>query len=263
MNLEKHFSLADQVALVVGASRGIGQAIAEGLGDAGAHVVLASRSLDKLEATAARMRDHGARASALALDVTDRASIHAAVDHVIQTHSRIDILVNVAGMNIRKRAEDYTPEEYDRLLATNLTGLFQVTQLAGAQMKRQKKGKIINIGSLTTSFGFPYLSVYAITKGGLGQLSKVLAVEWAPYNIQVNVIAPGFIVTDLNRQMWQREDMLAWLRSTQPNPRVGTPEDIAGLAIFLASPASGYITGQVIFVDGGKTAGSAWPYEPA
>ena len=262
MNLEKHFSLSDQVALVVGASRGIGRAISEGLGEAGAHVVCASRGLDQLEAVAAQMRDRGSQASALALDVTDPASISASVDRVLQIHGRVDILVNVSGTNIRKRMEEYTPEEYQHVLATNLTGLFQVTQRVGAAMKQRQKGKIINIGSLTTGFGFPYLSVYAITKGGLGQLSKVLAVEWAPYNIQVNVIAPGFIVTDLNRHMWQREDMLAWLRSTQPNPRVGAPQDIAGLAIFLASPASDYITGQVIYVDGGKTAASAWPYQP-
>ncbi len=262
MNLEKHFSLADHVALVVGASRGIGEAIADGLGDAGARVVLASRSLERLEVLAQRMRDRGAQASPLALDVTEPASISAGVERVLADYGRVDILVNVAGTNIRKRAEDYTAEEYEHLLATNLTGIFQVTQQVGIAMKRQRRGKIINIGSLTTSIGFPYLSVYAITKGGLGQLSKVLAVEWAPYNIQVNVIAPGFIVTDLNRQMWHREDMLAWLKATQPNPRVGTPGDIAGAAIFLASPASDYITGQVLFVDGGKTAGSNWPYVP-
>ena len=262
MNLEKYFSLAGRVALVVGASRGIGQAIAEALGNAGANVVAASRSLDKLAELAAGMRHRGAQASALALDVTDGASIRSGVERVLQDHGRVDILVNVSGTNIRKRAEDYSAAEYDHLLATNLKGLFQVTQLVGAAMKRQNSGKIISIGSLTTMIGFPYLSVYAITKGGLGQLSKVLAAEWAPYNIQVNVIAPGFIVTDLNRHIWQRDDMLAWLRSTQPNPRVGTPEDIAGLAIFLASPASDYITGQVIAVDGGRMAGSPWPFEP-
>jgi NAD(P)-dependent dehydrogenase (short-subunit alcohol dehydrogenase family) len=263
MNLEKYFSLADRVALVVGASRGIGQAIAEALADAGAEVVLAARSLDKLEALAARIRGQGGRAAAVTLDVTGEASISAGVRQALELRGRIDILVNVAGTNIRKRAEDYTSQEYDHVLATNLKGLFQVTQLAGAAMKKQKRGKIINIGSLTTAIGFPYLSVYAITKGGLGQLSKVLAAEWAPYNIQVNVIAPGFIVTDLNRHMWQRDDMKAWLAATQPNPRLGTPEDVAGLAVFLASPAADYITGQVIFVDGGKTAGSPWPYEPA
>ena len=262
MNLEKYFSLQDQVALVIGASRGIGQAIAEALADAGAHTVLASRSADKLETVATQISHRGGRASPLPLDVTDHASISSGIHQVLADHGCIDILVNVAGTNIRKRAEDYTPDEYDHLLSTNLKGIFQATQLVGAAMKQRKKGKIINIGSLTTVIGFPYLSVYAITKGGIGQLSKVLAVEWAPYNIQVNVIAPGFIVTDLNRHMWQREDMLAWLRATQPNPRVGAPDDIAGLAIFLASPASDYITGQVIFVDGGKTAGSPWPFQP-
>ena len=145
MNLEKHFSLSDRVALVIGASRGIGQAIAEGLADAGAHVVLASRSLEKLEAIAARTRDRGALASAVPLDVTDHASISSAVNRVIQAHGRIDILVNVVGTNIRKRAEDYTAEEYDHLLHTNLKGLFQATQLVGAHMKERRRGKIINI----------------------------------------------------------------------------------------------------------------------
>ncbi|MBI3665444.1 MAG: 3-oxoacyl-ACP reductase FabG [Acidobacteria bacterium] len=263
MNLDKYFSLGDQVALVVGASRGIGRAIAEALGEAGARVVLAARSLDKLEAVAAAIRGQAAQASTLRLDVADPASISAGVEQVLRDHGRLDILVNVAGTNIRKRAEDYTLEEFDAVLSTNLRGIFRVTQVVGAAMKRQRKGKIINIGSLTTTLGFPYLSVYAVTKGGLGQLSKVLAVEWAPYNIQVNVIAPGFILTDLTREMWQREDMRDWLAATQPNPRLGTPEDIAGMAIFLASPASDYITGQVIFVDGGNTAGSRWPFQPS
>ena len=129
-------------------------------------------------------------------------------------------------------------------------------------MKRARKGKIISIASLTSAIGFPYLSVYAATKGGISQLSKVLAAEWAPYNIQVNAIAPGFIVTDLNRHMWERRDMLDWLAATQPNPRTGTPEDVAGVAVFLASRAADYITGQVIYVDGGHTAGSRWPFEP-
>jgi NAD(P)-dependent dehydrogenase (short-subunit alcohol dehydrogenase family) len=262
MNLEKHFSLEGQIALVLGASRGIGEAIAEGLADAGAHVVAASRNLDKLEALAARLRDRGAKASAVAMDVTNRATIAAGVERILKDHGRIDVLVNVAGTNIRKRAEEYTPTELEYVFDTNLKGLFYATQLVGAQMKRQKRGKIINIGSLSGSNAFPYLSVYAMTKAALGQLSRVLAIEWAPYNIQVNVIAPGFIVTDLNREMWQREEMKTWLKGAQANPRLGTPEDVAGLAIFLASPAADYMTGQIIFVDGGHTAGSVWPFEP-
>jgi len=263
MNLEKYFSLQDRVALVLGASRGIGQAIAEAMGEAGAHVVLAARSADKLEAVASGIRTRGDRASTVSIDVSKIDSIRSGIEQILQDHGRIDILVNVAGTNIRKRAEEYTEKEYDHLVNTNLRGIFQATQFVGAAMKKQQNGKIINIGSLTTTIAFPYLSVYAITKGGLGQLSKVLAVEWAPHNIQVNVIAPGFIITDLNRQMWQKQEMLDWLASTQPNPRPGTPEDIAGLAVFLASPAADYITGQVIHVDGGKTAGSRWPFEPA
>jgi NAD(P)-dependent dehydrogenase (short-subunit alcohol dehydrogenase family) len=263
MNLEKYFSLRDRIALVLGASRGIGQAIAESLAEAGAHVLLSARSKDKLEAVAARIRERGDQASVIPIDVASLASIRSGVEQALHSHGRIDILVNVAGTNLRKRAEDYTEQEYEHLVNTNLKGIFQATQLVGSAMKKQKRGKIINIGSLTTTIAFPYLSVYAITKGGLGQLSKVLACEWAPYNIQVNVIAPGFIITDLNRHMWEKKEMLDWLASTQPNPRPGTPEDIAGLAVFLASPASDYITGQVIHVDGGKTAGSRWPFEPA
>jgi NAD(P)-dependent dehydrogenase (short-subunit alcohol dehydrogenase family) len=263
MNLEKYFSLRDRIALVLGASRGIGQGIAEALAEAGAHVLLSARSADKLEGVAVRIRERGDQASVVPIDVASAASIRAGVEQALGSHGRIDILVNVAGTNIRKRAEDYTEQEFDHVVQTNLKGIFQATQLVGAAMKKQKRGKIINIGSLTTTIAFPFLSVYAITKGGLGQLSKVLACEWAPYNIQVNVIAPGFIITDLNRQMWQKQEMLDWLASTQPNPRPGTPEDIAGLAVFLASPASDYITGQVIHVDGGKTAGSRWPFEPS
>jgi gluconate 5-dehydrogenase len=262
MNLDKYFSLEGRVALVIGASRGIGEAIAAALSEAGAHVIAAARSMDKLEALARRQREQGGKISPLALDVTDRASIASGVEQVLQENGRVDILVNVAGMNIRKRAEDYTREEFDRLLATNVEGLFYATQLIGTQMKRQRRGKIINIGSLTTAIAFPFLSIYAMTKGAIGQLSKVLALEWAPYNVQVNVIAPGFIVTDLNRKLWEREDMRAWLRGTQANPRLGAPGDVAGLAIFLASPASDYVTGQVIFVDGGHTAGSVWPFQP-
>ena len=262
MYLEEYFSLAHQVALVVGASRGIGQAIAEALAGAGAHVVLSSRQVDPLEAVAAGIRKHGGSASTLAMDVTDRASIDAGVAQARASQGRIDILVNVAGVNIRKRMEDYSSAEYDHIMNTNLKGIFEVTQRIGAAMKAQKKGKIINIASLTTAIGFPYLSVYAATKGAIGQLSKVLAVEWAPFNIQVNAIAPGFIVTDLNRAMWERRDMLDWLAARQPNPRAGTPEDVAGAAVFLAGRAADYITGQVLYVDGGHTAGSRWPYEP-
>jgi NAD(P)-dependent dehydrogenase (short-subunit alcohol dehydrogenase family) len=250
----KTFSLEGKTALVAGASRGIGLEIARQMAAAGASVILAARSKDVLEARAAEL---GARA--LVLDVRDEQSIAAAVD-AIETP---DILVNVAGINIRKRFEEYTREEYDRVLETNLHGIVRLTQKIGAKMlARGKGGKIINIGSIQSIRALPYLAAYAITKGGLAQLTEVLAAEWGRYNIQVNCIAPGFIITDLNREMWKSEELRAWLKGCQANPNPGTPEDVAPLAVFLAGRGADYITGQIIAVDGGYTTTAVWPFEP-
>ena len=171
--------------------------------------------------------------------------------------------MNVAGTNIRKSFAKYTEAEYEHIMRTNLHGIVQLTQLIGARIvERGKGGKIIMIGSLMSLLGLPYLSVYAMTKGALGQLTKALAAEWGRYNIQVNCIAPGFIVTDLNRKMWESERMSAWLKGAQANPRLGSPEDIAPLAVFLAGRGADYITGQIIAVDGGYTTTAVWPFEP-
>jgi NAD(P)-dependent dehydrogenase (short-subunit alcohol dehydrogenase family) len=256
--LDNIFSLKGRRAFVAGASRGIGLAIAKGLADAGAEVLLAARSLDKLkvEAAAAVFRDRG---TAIELDVTSSDSIRAAAEAA----GDVDILVNVAGTNIRKRFEEYTREEYEQILATNLHGIVELTQLVGKRMRaRGKGGKIINIGSLMSVRGMPYLTVYAITKGALAQLTMTLAAEWGRDNIQVNCIAPGFIVTALNREMWQREDMKEWVSGVQANPRLGTPEDVAPMAVFLAGRGSDYVTGQVIAVDGGFTTTAVWPFQP-
>lgn len=239
---------------MAGASRGIGLAIAKGLAGAGAEVLLAARSLDALKKEAAAIGG-----KPVELDITDSESIRNAVD----TAGEIDILVNVAGTNVRKAFESYTQEEYHRILATNLHGIVQLTQLiGGAIKKRGRGGKIISIGSLTSLRAFPFVSIYAITKGGLGQLTMALAAEWGRDNIQVNCIAPGFIVTDLNREMWQRPEMKQWLAGSQANPRLGTPEDIAHVAVFLAGRGADYITGQIIAVDGGYTTTAVWPYQP-
>ena len=252
------FSLAGKRALVAGASRGIGLAIAQAMAAAGAHVVMAARSREHLDARAAELRAQGYSAEAMVLDVTDRASLDAAA-----SGEAPDILVNVAGINIRKAFERYTEEEYARILDTNLHGLVRLTQRVGAAMiARGKGGKIISIGSLTSLFGYPYVSVYAISKGALAQLTKALAAEWAPHGIQVNCIAPGFIVTDLNREMFQQPAMRDWLKGVQSNPEPGTPEDVAPLAVFLAGRGSDYITGQVIAVDGGFTTTCRWPFLP-
>lgn len=260
MSLEKLFSLSGKKALISGASRGIGLAIAKETAAGGAHTILAARSQQALETEAAALTKAGYKAETLTLDVMNNDSIDAAAE----AHPDTDILVNVAGVNVRKQFERYTEEEYERIMQTNLHGLVRLTQKVGAKMMaRGRGGKIVHIGSLTTLLGIPYLSVYAMTKSALAGLTRVTAAEWAKHNIQVNCIAPGFILTDLNRDMWQSAELQNWLKTVQPNPRLGTPEDIAGLSVFLSSPASDYITGQIIASDGGFSTCTNWPYSPA
>jgi len=246
-------TLKMKTALIVGASRGIGLAIAKEIARAGATTILASRNLEALEAEASQLVKDGYEARALRLDVNDAESLALLPE--------VDILVNVTGTNIRKAFEQYTKEEIDFLLQTNLTGLAAVTQKVGGRMKeRGTGGKIVFIGSLMSLLGLPYLSVYAMTKSALAGLTRALAAEWGRHNIQVNCIAPGFILTDLNRQMWQSAALKNWLAGAQANPRMGTPEDIAPMAAFLCGPGADYITGQVIAIDGGYTTTAVWPF---
>ena len=253
------FSLEGKQALVAGASRGIGLAIARGLAEAGAHTILASRSTDAVEAEARALREQGHSAAALRLDVADPESIQSAVAACPEA----DILVNVAGINLRKRFEDYTRQEYDKLLETDLHGIVHLTQLAGKRMiERARGGKILFIGSMMSILGLPYITVYGIAKSALAGLTRTLAAEWGPHAIQVNCIAPGMIVTDLNRVMWQSEPMLEWFQGMAANPRLGKPEDVAPLAVFLAGSGADYITGQVIAVDGGYSTTARWPFSP-
>jgi len=188
-------SLEGKRVLVAGASRGIGLAIATAIAAEGAKVILAARSVDALDAAAAKLNGE-----AVALDVTDDASIEQAA----KAAGEIDVLVNVAGMNIRKPFEDFTRDEIEKILDTNLVGLLRLTQIVGRDMiAREKGGKVVNIGSLTSLIGLPYVSIYGASKGAIAQWTRCLAAEWGKYDIQVNCIAPGFIITDLNREMWQ------------------------------------------------------------
>jgi len=253
------YALEGKTALVAGASRGIGLAIARALAEAGARTILAARSAQALEREVLSFRDAGLAAERLAIDMKDPGSIRAAADQA----GEAEILINVAGTNIRKRFEQYTPEEYQHVMQTNLHGIVELTQAVGASMvRRGRGGKIVMVGSLMSLLGLPYLTVYAMTKSALAGLTRSLAAEWGPNNIQVNCIAPGFIITDLNRAMWQSESMRKWLGCVQANPRLGAPEDVAPLAVFLSSAASDYITGQVIAVDGGYSTTARWPFEP-
>ena len=247
--------LTNKTAIVVGASRGIGLAIARELAFNGARTILAARSLSVLEREAQALRASGMQAVPIQLDVAHPDATTQLPD--------CDILINVSGTNVRKAFTDYTPEEYDNIFQTNLHGIVNVTKRMGERMiARGRGGKIIFIGSMMSLLGLPYLTVYAMTKSALAGLTRSLAAEWARHNIQVNCIAPGFIVTDLNRELWQNEDMKKWLAGAQSNPRVGTPADIAPLAVFLSGGGSDYITGQIIAVDGGYSTTATWPYHP-
>ena len=246
------FDLTGRVAVVTGGNGGIGLGMAHGLAAAGARVVVAARNPDKAHAALA---DLGDQSAFIALDVADETSCRAMIEQTERRFGRLDILVNNAGTSIRKPPEEYTAAEWHAVLDTNLTGAFLCSQAAHPVMKRIDGGKIINIGSMFALFGSAYAAPYAASKGALVQLTKSLAAAWAADNIQVNAVLPGWIDTELTRDARQQvaglhERVLA----RTPAGRWGIPEDLAGIAVFLASPASDFITGAAIPVDGGFSA---------
>jgi NAD(P)-dependent dehydrogenase (short-subunit alcohol dehydrogenase family) len=254
------FSLQDRVALVTGGGRGIGRGIAEGFAAHGARVVCAARTQSQLDETVAGIRSAGGEAQAVQVDMANLASVKICVEAAIAHYGRVDILVNNAGMNVRKPVVEATEEDYDRVMAVNLKGIYFLTQAVVKDMISRKRGKVINIGSLTTGVGLPRLSIYGATKGGVGQLTKAQALEFAEHNIQVNALCPGFVLTPLTAKIWEDQAMRAWVESRLAQGRLATPKDMAGTAVFLASEASDYVTGQCIYVDGGFMAGEPWPF---
>jgi NAD(P)-dependent dehydrogenase (short-subunit alcohol dehydrogenase family) len=247
------FDLSGRIALVTGARRGIGFAIAEGLASAGAVSVIADIEPEAGDEAARVIRSKGLSAKSIPVDVTRRDSVEEMVSRTVEEFGRIDILVNCAGIILRKPIEEATDEEWNSTMDVNLRGVFLCSQIAGREMIKRKQGKIINISSNISQVLQPGRGVYAVSKAGVSHLTKVMALEWSPHHINVNAIAPAPTITDLNRGYFEEhpEDMQERLRSI-PLGRMGDPQDYVGTAVLLASRASDFITGQTIFVDGGS-----------
>jgi 2-deoxy-D-gluconate 3-dehydrogenase len=246
------FDLKGRVAIVTGGNGGIGLGMARGLAAAGARVVVAGRDQTKSRAAVEDLTGRGAEAHAIAVDVTDEAAVGRLIAGTIERWGRLDVLVNNAGINIRKPVQELALEEWHRVLDTNLTSAFLCSKAAYPAFKKAGGGKIINIGSMMSIFGASFAPVYSSSKGGIVQLTKSTAVAWARDNIQVNAVLPGWIDTDLTQNARREVAGLhdSVLRRT-PAGRWGGIDDMSGVAVFLASPASDFVTGAVIPVDGG------------
>ena len=247
------FDLSGKIALVTGAYRGLGFAIAKGLAQAGATVVLNGRKEEALAAAAKTLTAAGLEASIGVFDVAVGDAVRAGIAAIERTHGRLDILVNNAGIQRRSPMVDFKQQDWDDIIATNLTAPFLVSQAALPGMIARRSGKIIHIASLMSELGRPTVVPYTAAKGGVRQLTRGMAVELAPHNIQVNAIAPGYFATEMNRALIDNAEFNAWVCKRTPAGRWGDPPEIAGLAVFLASSAANYVTGQIIMIDGGMS----------
>jgi gluconate 5-dehydrogenase len=255
MDISKLFDLAGRTALVTGSSDGLGLAIARGLAAAGAGIILNGRDEKKLSGVARTFADAGHKVRARAFDVADEQAVLAAFEHFDADGVEIDILVNNAGIQLRKPMVDLTTDEWRRVVDIHLTGAFQVgRETAKRMIGRARGGKVINMASLTSEVARATISPYGAAKGGIRMLTRFMAAEWAQHDIQANAIGPGYIATALNRALLEDPKFDAWVKGRTPSGRWGTPEDLIGVAVFLASSASDYVNGQTIYVDGGLLA---------
>ena len=257
--LDTLFSVADQVVLVSGGSRGIGKALARGFAERGACVWITGRDEATLQATASEISLGEHPVHFAVCDVTRAEECQRVVETIIGQHQRLDTLINVAGVNIRQPTTKYTEEQFDYVMNINLRGAFFMAQAAGRQMLSQKSGSLINIDSLNSASPLKNVTPYVMSKCGMNGMTRALALEWGPSGVRVNGLAPGFILTDLTKKLWSDPTMQAWNSANCPLGRLGQPDDLIGTALFLASRASAFLTGQTIYVDGGLTCGRAWP----
>jgi gluconate 5-dehydrogenase len=247
------FDLGGKRALVTGSSQGIGLALAQGLGAAGATIVLNGRDADKLNTARANLAEKDINATVAAFDVTDEAAVSSAIDRIESMQGPIDILVNNAGMQFRTPLEDFPLEKWRELMRVNVESAFIVGKAVAKGMIARKRGKIINISSVQSELGRPTIAPYTATKGAIKMLTKGMCADWAKHGIQVNAIGPGYFKTPLNQALVDNPEFSAWLEKRTPAGRWGTVDELVGAAIFLASPASSFVNGHILYVDGGIT----------
>jgi gluconate 5-dehydrogenase len=250
----KQFDLGGKLALLTGSSTGIGLALAHGLAGAGAAVVLNARDAVRLERAAAQLRAQGVTVHAMAFDVTDAAAVAAAVARIEAEIGAIDILVNNAGMQKRAPLQDFAMADWQQLMRTNLDSVFIVGQAVARHMIPRGRGKIVNICSVQSELGRPNIAPYTATKGAVKMLTKGMAIDWGPHGLQVNGLGPGYFKTELNQALVDNPEFSAWLIGRTPSRRWGDVEDLVGAAVFLASDASRFVNGHILYVDGGVTA---------
>ena len=249
----KGFDLSRKTAFVTGSSQGIGLAIAEGLGEAGARIVINGRDTAKLGAAREALSTKGLTVAMAAFDVTDEDAVNAGIARVEQDVGPIDILVNNAGMQFRTPLEDFPLAKWRELMQVNVESAFIVSKAVAKGMIARKAGKIINISSVQSELGRPTIAPYTATKGAIKMLTKGMCADWAKHNIQVNAIGPGYFKTPLNQALVDNPEFSGWLEKRTPAGRWGTTEELIGAAIFLASPASSFVNGHILYVDGGIT----------
>ena len=250
----KQFDLSGKLALLTGSSAGIGLALARGLAGAGAAVVLNGRRAAPLAEAAAQLRAQGATVHTLDFDVTDATAVTRAVARIEAEIGAIDVLVNNAGMQKRAPLQDFEQADWQRLMRTNLDSVFIVGQAVARQMIPRGRGKIINVCSVQSELGRPNIAPYTASKGAVKMLTKGMAIDWGPHGLQVNGLGPGYFKTELNQALVDNPEFSAWLIGRTPSRRWGDVEDLVGAAVFLASDASRFVNGHILYVDGGVTA---------
>jgi gluconate 5-dehydrogenase len=253
MMLEQVFGLKGKRALVTGSSQGIGLAIAEGLAQAGAKIVLNGRDLEKLKKAKAYLETKGIKSLAANFDVTNEEEVDIAIDYIEREQGPIDILFNNAGMQFRTTLEEFPVAKWRELFQVNVESAFLVGRAVAKHMIARKSGKIINISSVQSELGRPTIAPYTATKGAIKMLTKGMCADWAKHNIQVNAIGPGYFKTPLNQALVDNPEFSGWLEKRTPAGRWGDVQELVGAAIFLASPASSFVNGHILYVDGGIT----------